>query len=172
MDEQEHEYLTFLLGDGEFGVDILCVQEIMVLAPTTKMPGLPDYVRGVINLRGTIVPVVDLRIRFGMDEREYDATTVVIVLRIKSESKISVLGIVVDAVSEVYKLTAGQLKEAPDFGNAIDNCFIDALGVVDEKLVILLNTEQLLNVNQLYKISASVEPEKSKSPVNSDADLA
>ena len=67
MDEQEHEYLTFLLGDGEFGVDILCVQEIMVLAPTTKMPGLPDYVRGVINLRGTIVPVVDLRIRFGMD---------------------------------------------------------------------------------------------------------
>ena len=93
-------------------------------------------------------------------------------LRIKSESKISVLGIVVDAVSEVYKLTAGQLKEAPDFGNAIDNCFIDALGVVDEKLVILLNTEQLLNVNQLYKIAASVEPEKSKSRVNSDADLA
>lgn len=164
MQQHEHEYLTFLLGQEEFGVDILCVQEIMVLAPATKMPGLPDYVRGVINLRGTIVPVVDLRLRFGMPEKDYDATTVVIVLRIKNDSKISVLGIVVDAVSEVYKLSANQLKGAPDFGNSIDNCFIEALGVVDDKLVILLNTDQLLNVNQLYKIAARAEPE----PVKSD----
>ena len=172
MEEHEHEYLTFLLGEGEFGVDILCVQEIMVLAPATQMPGLPEYVRGVINLRGTIVPVVDLRLRFGMPEKEYDATTVVIVLRINNDSKICVLGIVVDAVSEVYKLSSQQLKNAPDFGNSIDNCFIDALGVVDEKLVILLNTEQLLNVNQLYKIAARAEPEAAKGRPDPSRDVA
>lgn len=159
MTTDEHEYLTFLLDEEEFGVDILCVQEIMVLTPTTKIPGLPDYVRGVINLRGIIVPIVDLRARFNLPEREYDTTTVVIVLRINDSSKSVVLGVVADAVSEVYKLAPENIKNPPNFGTQVDSQFIHGLGAVDEKLLVLLDTERLMDVDALYKIAARAVPE-------------
>lgn len=152
MQTDDHEYLTFKLGDEEFGVDILCVQEIMVLKPTTPIPGVPDYLKGVINLRGTIVPIVDLRVRLGMQVRAYDATTVVIVLSIERQGTKVFLGIVVDAVSEVYKLGSGSVKPAPEFGDGIDSRFIEALGIVDDKLIMLLNTARLMDVKELYKI--------------------
>ncbi|UTA47660.1 chemotaxis protein CheW [Simiduia sp. 21SJ11W-1] len=158
MTEASHEYLTFLLGDGEYGVDILCVQEIMVLTPTTEIPGVPDYIKGVINLRGVIVPIVDLRNRFGLREKPYDATTVVIVLRTQQAGRNVVLGIVVDAVSEVYKLSDADLKTAPDFGEAIDSRFIHSLAAIEDQIIVLLDTHKLLDVKELYKVTQRAVP--------------
>lgn len=152
MSEISHEYLTFFLADGEYGVDILSVQEIMVLSPITKIPGMPIYLKGVINLRGVIVPIVDLRCRFGIEAREYDPSTVVIVLRSLQNNNTIVVGVVVDAVSEVYKLTTADIKPAPDFGSDIDSRYISYLATIDEKIVSLLDTASLLSMREIKKV--------------------
>ena len=139
------QYLTFLLNGEEYGVDILRVQEIKGWMQTTEIPNTPDYIRGVINLRGAIVPIVDLRLRFGMPEVDYTATTVVIVLKIEHESGERTIGFVVDAVSDVYNVTDDQYNAAPDFGAHVHTEFIRALATVDEKMVILLDIDELIN---------------------------
>ncbi|WP_441004465.1 chemotaxis protein CheW [Pseudocolwellia agarivorans] len=148
--EQEQEYLTFVLNDQEFGVDILCVQEIRVCSSVTPLPNKPSYIKGVINLRGIIIPIVDLRQRFGLAPLEYNKQTVTIILRTQDIQKPMVVGIVVDAVSEVYKFNKKSVRKAPDFGNEIDNCFVKGLVDVDNKLIILLETQTLLNQDELY----------------------
>jgi len=147
---QEQEYLTFVLNDQEFGVDILCVQEIRVWTSVTELPSKPDYIKGVINLRGIIIPIVDLRQRFGLEPLEYNKQTVTIILRTQGTEKNMVVGIVVDAVSEVYKFDKKAIRKAPEFGNQIDNCFLKGLADVDDKLIILLETKTLLNQDELY----------------------
>ncbi|GAB2196652.1 chemotaxis protein CheW [Sessilibacter sp. MAH4] len=158
MSNQSQEYLTFLLDGEEFGVDILRVQEIMVWAPVTAIPGTPEYLRGVINLRGVIVPIVDMRQRFNRAPVEYTDTTVVIVLRTSESDSGVVVGIVVDAVSEVYKVDPINIKKAPDFGNQIDSRFIFGMATVDDKIIILLDAKKLLNVNDLYSVVSHVRP--------------
>ncbi|WP_317931043.1 chemotaxis protein CheW [Halioxenophilus sp. WMMB6] len=158
MSSLAQEYLTFLLDGEEFGVDILCVQEIMVWTPVTVIPGTPDYLRGVINLRGCIVPIVDMRQRFGRAPVDYTETTVVIVLRTSDGERSVVVGLVVDAVSEVYKVASVDIKEAPDFGGHIDSRFVRGLATVDNKLIILLNATRLLNVKDLYGVVAQARP--------------
>lgn len=155
---QEQEYLTFILDREEFGIDILCVQEIKGWSPVTEIPNTPDYLKGVINLRGVIVPIVDLRERFNLDPIEYSATTVVIVLRALIDDREMVVGVVVDAVSEVYKLEVGDIRDAPDFGNCIDSRFIKGMATIDSKIIILLDSEKLLDVNELYRAAAQAEP--------------
>lgn len=147
---QEQEYLTFVLNNQEFGVDILCVQEIRVWSSVTELPSKPDYIKGVINLRGIIIPIVDLRQRFGLEPLEYDKQTVTIILRTQDTDKPMVVGIVVDAVSEVYKFDKKSIRKAPEFGNQIDNCFLKGLADADDKLIILLETKTLLNQDELY----------------------
>ena len=149
------EYLTFMVESEEYGVDILCVQEIRGWQAVRKIPNTPAYVRGVINLRGAIVPIIDMRERFGFELREYSATTVVIVLRsLKNNSdNENIVGVVVDAVSEVYDLELNQIKDAPDFGTNIDTRFIKGLADVEEKLVVLLDLEKFLNFDELHSIS-------------------
>ncbi|ODS23970.1 chemotaxis protein CheW [Candidatus Endobugula sertula] len=159
MSDTSHEYLTFLLDNEEFGVDILCVQEIMVWSPVTELPGTPDYLKGVINLRGVIVPIVDMRQRFGADGVDYDATTVVIVLRAKRENKSIVVGLVVDAVSDVYKVENHDVKQAPDFGTHINNQFLSGMATVDGKIVIILDAKKLLSVDELYQVTMSAIPQ-------------
>ena len=139
------QFLTFMLAGEEYGVDILQVQEIKGWDTATHIPNTPSYVRGVINLRGTVVPVIDLRERFGLESVEYGRTTVVIVLKVSSGGRERVSGIVVDAVSDVYNVTEDQRQPAPEFGGEVSSEFVKGLATVGEKIVILLETAQLLS---------------------------
>jgi len=149
------QYLTFMLSGEEYGVDILRVQEIKGWGKVTPIPNTPDYVRGVMNLRGTIVPIIDLRKRFNLESIEYGPTTVVIVLRIESEGRDRIMGIVVDAVSDVYAVPNEELRESPDFGGDVNVDIVKGLATVDEKMVIMLNIDKLLNSDELAMVDLS-----------------
>lgn len=141
----EDQYLTFILADEEYGVDILRVQEIKGWDSVTPIPNTPKYIKGVINLRGTIVPIIDLRLRFGLEPVPYGPTTVVVVLRVVNEKGQRIMGIVVDAVSDVYNLSDDSLQPPPDFGSVIDIGFLKGLATVAEKMIIVLDIDHLLN---------------------------
>ncbi len=147
------QYLTFIMADEEYGVDILCVQEIRGWESATPLPNAPAHIKGVINLRGTIVPIVDLRQCFGMEAIDYTPVTVVIVLKVYSDDGDRVMGIVVDAVSDVYSLSESDMRPAPDLGDAINTEFIRGLVNVDEKMVILLDINRLLNLDDIPNLN-------------------
>ncbi|MDD3764655.1 MAG: chemotaxis protein CheW [Nevskiales bacterium] len=135
------EFLTFRLGSEEYGVDILKVQEIRGYDTVTRIPGAPEFIKGVINLRGTIVPIVDLRLKFDLPEVVYNDFTVMIVLNVLNR----VVGIVVDGVSDVIQLEAGQIRPAPEFSAAVNARNIIGLGTVDSRMLILLDIEKLVS---------------------------
>ena len=143
FDAESDQFLTFMLAGEEYGVDILRVQEIKGWDSVTPIPNTPEFIRGVINLRGTIVPIIDLRMRFSMESIEYGNTTVVIVLKVRSESGERTMGFIVDAVSDVYDVAPGQIKPKPDFGQSVRTDFVKGLASVDEKMVILLDIDNL-----------------------------
>lgn len=147
--DDNHQFLTFIMAGEEYGVDILCVQEIRGWESATPIPNAPPNIKGVINLRGTIVPLVDLRTCFGLEAIDYTPVTVVIVLKVNTDLGSRIMGIVVDAVSDVYSLSDKDVKPAPDLGDAIPTDFIMGLVTVDEKLVILLEIDKLLNLDDL-----------------------
>lgn len=158
LDENTQQFLTFLLAGEEYGVDILRVQEIKGWDAVTQVPNTPEYVRGVINLRGTIVPIIDLRIRFSMEQREYGPTTVVIVLKVISGNDNSrIMGIVVDGVSDVYNVKKEEINAAPDFGEGVDSSFVKGLATVEEKMVIILDIDHMLNSDELATVSKATE---------------
>tara|TARA_R110000787_G_scaffold188679_10_gene300417 strand:+ start:2286 stop:2801 length:516 start_codon:yes stop_codon:yes gene_type:complete len=136
-----NEFLTFTLGEEEYGVDILKVQEIRGYDTMTRIPDAPDFIKGVINLRGTIVPVVDMRIKFKLGKAEYDEFTVMIILNIANR----VVGMVVDGVSDVMQLTPEQIRPAPEFGSAVNVRYITGIGALDERMLILLDIERLMS---------------------------
>ncbi len=144
-----HQYLTFILAGEEYGLDILRVQEIRAWDTVTPIPNTPPYLKGVINLRGTIVPIIDLRVRFGLETLPYRPTTVVIVLKVESESGHRIMGMVADAVSDVYSITSEARKPTPDFGSAISTEYLEGLATIDEKMVILLDVDRLINAETL-----------------------
>ncbi|HHJ13778.1 MAG TPA: purine-binding chemotaxis protein CheW [Gammaproteobacteria bacterium] len=148
----EDQYLTFLLGGEEYGVDILRVQEIKGWDRVTPIPNTPEYMLGVINLRGAIVPVMDLRRRFGMPVSEFGPTTVVIVLRVCGEDRDRIMGIVVDAVSDVYDIPQEEFRPAPGNGNSTIMAAVTALATVNEHMVILLDIDRLLNSRELAAV--------------------
>lgn len=135
------EYLTFRLDQEEFGIDILKVQEIRGYEPPTRIANAPDFMKGVVNLRGTIVPIVDMRLKFGCSKAEYNSFTVVIILNLKAR----VVGIVVDSVSDVMELPAEALRPRPEIESIIDPSCITGLGSVGERMLILLDIEQLMS---------------------------
>lgn len=151
------QYLTFVLAGEEYGVDILRVQEIKGWDSVTHIPNTPEYVRGVINLRGTIVPIIDMRIRFNLEQLAYGPTTVVIVLKVLSENGDRIMGVVVDGVSDVYNMSDEAIKAAPDFGSAVDTDFVKGLATVNEKMVIILDIDHMLNSRELSEVESSVE---------------
>lgn len=147
------QYLSFMLADEEYGIDILLVQEIKGWEGVTPMPNMPDYILGVINLRGTIVPVVDLRRFFELETVPFDKTTVVIVVRVSDEEHGErTMGIVVDAVSEVHNIARAALKPAPDFGGACSTESIKGLATQDNKMLIMLDIDHLMNNGILQAI--------------------
>ena len=145
-DSNSEQFLTFLLAGEEYGVDILRVQEIKGWDTVTEIPNTPAAIRGVINLRGAIVPIIDLRRRFELEPVEYGPTTVVIVLRVEGVDKSRTIGVVVDAVSEVYVVPKEEVKEAPDFGSVVDITFVKGLATVNDKMLILLDVDKLMTV--------------------------
>lgn len=134
------EYLTFRLGQEEYGIDILKVQEIRGYEKPTRIANVPEFIRGVVNLRGTIVPIVDMRLKFNCEKAEYNGFTVVIILNLYSR----VVGIVVDSVSDVMELTSEQVRPAPDLDASLDSSSVLGLGSVNDRMLILLDIEKLM----------------------------
>ncbi len=143
------QYLTFMLDGEEYGVDILSVREIRGWDSATPVPNAPKHVKGVINLRGTIVPLIDLRERFNLEPLEYGPMTVVIVLNVNTDKGEKTMGIVVDAVSDVYSISADDMRDPPDLGDSVDTNYIKGLVNVQEKMVILLEIDRFLNADRL-----------------------
>lgn len=139
--QKPNEFLTFTLGAEEYGIDILKVQEIRSYEAVTHIANTPDFIKGVINLRGVIVPIIDMRIKFGMADVEYNEFTVVIVLNVASR----VVGMVVDSVSDVITLSAEQVHPSPDFSSSFDTKYILGLGTVNERMLILVDIEKLIS---------------------------
>lgn len=148
------QYLTFGLAGEQYGIDILKVQEIKGWTPVTRIPNVPAFVRGVINLRGAIVPIIDLRNRFGLDTIAYSSTTVVILAMVKESAGDRTIGLVVDGVSDVLGVRADEIQPPPDFGPAAQTEFIDGLVTVDTGMVMLLDVDRLLNVAELFALAA------------------
>lgn len=138
--EKSGQYVTFILGEEEYGVEILKVQEIIGITPVTKVPYLPVFVKGVINLRGIVVPVIDLRLRFNLDMADYTDHTCVIIVKMGEK----VTGMIVDTVSEVVDIPEEMVEPPPSFNSSINADFIQGMGKMDNKLVILLNVDRLL----------------------------
>ncbi|MCX7669576.1 MAG: chemotaxis protein CheW [Anaerolineae bacterium] len=143
-DARPREYLTFRLGHEEYGIDILKVQEVRGYDHVTRIANAPPFIKGVVNLRGVIVPIVDLRIKFNLGEARYDAFTVVIVLNVLGR----VVGVVVDSVSDVLELAPEQIKPAPEFNTLLDASYITGLGTVGSgeaaRMLILVDIEKLM----------------------------
>jgi len=139
-DSGGRELLTFTLGSEEYGIDILKVQEIRGYDAVTTIANSPEFIKGVINLRGIIVPIIDMRIKFRLGNVTYNQLTVVIILNVANR----VVGIVVDGVSDVITLSAEQLKPAPEFSSSLDTQYITGLGTVDDRMIIVMDIERLM----------------------------
>ena len=150
------QFLTFALGQEEYGVEILKIQEIKGFSQVTPLPNAPTYVKGVLNLRGTIVPIVDLRQKFGMPEEAYTAFTVIVVVQVQGKT----LGFVVDAVSDVLTIAADAIQPTPDLHGQLDTTFLSGLaptGESGEKLVILLDIDKLLTATDAVQLAEAAE---------------
>ncbi|BBN82822.1 chemotaxis protein CheW [Pseudoalteromonas sp. A25] len=145
--QDENQYLTFMMAGEEYGLDILAVQEIRGWEDVTAIPNAPDFVKGAINLRGTIVPIVDLRLRFGIPSIRYGPLTVVIVVSVQIREQQKVMGLVVDAVSDVYSISEEKAKDVPDFQDSDNAQYVHGLVNVGEKMVVLLNLAKVLDLN-------------------------
>jgi len=145
------EFLTFRLGEEEYGIDILRVQEIRSYEPPTRIANAPAFIKGVVNLRGVIVPIVDLRLKLGCASAEYNSFTVVIVLNVKGR----VVGAVVDSVSDVLELQGDAVKPAPEMNSAVDLSFITGIGNVADRMLILMDIEALMSSADMGLIEAN-----------------
>lgn len=152
---KSEQVLTFILANQEYGVDILRVQEIKGWEGATRIPRTPSHVLGVMNLRGAIVPIVDLRRRFGMETVTWGRTSVVVLVRVETARTTRTVGLVVDAVSDVHSLEGASLAPPPEMGSAIDVSYIRALATVDSKLVVLLHIDRLLGEEEAVLAAAS-----------------
>ena len=158
----QHQYLTFLVGDEMFGIGILNVREILEYGHVTSVPMMPPFVRGVINLRGSVVPVIDLAARFGREPATIRRRTCIVICELEHEGEEQALGVVVDAVSEVLDIPAGEVEPPPAFGARIRNDFISGMGKVDGKFVILLELQNVLAVEEMAMLATMAEDSAGK----------
>ena len=147
------EFLAFKLGPEEYGIDILRVQEIRSYEEPTRIANAPSFIKGVVNLRGVIVPIVDMRLKFNLEQANYDNFTVVIVLNIGAR----VMGIVVDAVSDVITLTPEQLRPVPEFNSAIQSDHLLAIGAVEDRMLILIDIEKLMSNPEMGLVEQTLQ---------------
>ncbi|MCP4133595.1 MAG: purine-binding chemotaxis protein CheW [bacterium] len=142
--EEEKQYVTFVIGEETYGVSVLKVQEIIGQTPITHVPNTLPFMKGVINLRGSVVPVLDMRSKFHMAEKEYDSTTVIIIVEVKDR----LVGMIVDSVADVLNIPIKSIQDTPHFSAKIETDFIDGIGQVDESLVIILDVERILTTEE------------------------
>ena len=154
--DDSREVLVFILGAEEYAVDILKVQEIRGYEKVTPIPSAPAYLKGVVNLRGIIVPVIDMRIKFGLAEPRYDSFTVVIILRVAGR----VIGVVVDGVSDVVRLAPGDVKAAPGLGSIVDSGFLAGLATQGERMILLLEIEKFLSSGEINLVRQATDGAK------------
>lgn len=147
------KFLTFILNNEVYGIEILKAREIIGLMDITTVPQTPDYMKGVINLRGKVIPVIDLRLKFTMQEEQYTKETCVIIVAVNNTS----IGIIVDSVSEVTNINGEEIEDAPSFGQGIDTNFIMGLGKVKDKIIILLDIDTVLSAEELDIVDNVVE---------------
>jgi len=145
------QYLTFTLDQERYAVDIAKVREVLEFSTVTKVPRTPEFMRGMINLRGNIVPIVDMRIKFNLDKVAYDAFTVVIILNVANR----VVGMVVDGVSDVLTLLPEQIRPSPEFGSTFDTEYLVGLGAVDQRMLILVDIEKLMTSADMALVDSS-----------------
>lgn len=148
-EDRAGKYLTFSLADEEFGIGILKIKEIIGMMPVTDVPRTPDFVKGVINLRGKVIPVIDLRLKFGLPEIEYTDRTCIIVVEIPSDIGKILIGIVVDSVSEVLNVKPEEVEDTPAFGAELDTASILGMAKVDGNVKILLNIDRILSAEDI-----------------------
>ncbi|HTX36186.1 MAG TPA: chemotaxis protein CheW [Bryobacteraceae bacterium] len=153
-DSRAGKYLTFQLASEEFGIRVLKVREIMGLQEITAVPQTPPHIKGVINLRGKVVPVIDLRLKFGVPAADYTQRTCIIVTQVQGESGAILMGIVVDGVSEVLNLTGGEIEDTPDFGEQIAGQYLLGMAKVKGKVKILLDIDKVLSSQELHNLNA------------------
>jgi purine-binding chemotaxis protein CheW len=153
LQAERREYLTFTLADEEYALDILTVQEIRGYDPVTRIVGAPPFIKGVVNLRGAIVPIVDMRIKLALDTVTYTEFTVVIILALAGR----LVGIVVDSVRDVLVLTPAQIRPAPELGSAIDIRYITGLATLDERMVIMLDIARLMSSSEMQLLDGLSE---------------
>ena len=152
MTEKQGKYLTFSLAEEEYGIGILKVKEIIGMMSITSVPRTPAFVRGVINLRGKVIPVMDLRLKFDMEEMDYTDRTCIIVVEISGQSETVQIGIVVDSVSEVLNIKAEDIEDAPTFGTTLDTDYILGMAKVGKGIKILLDIDRVLNKEDLFSL--------------------
>jgi purine-binding chemotaxis protein CheW len=151
------QYLTFMLGGETFGIGILCIKEIIEYTGLTEVPMMPPSIRGVINLRGAVVPVLDLAVRFGKQPGDVTKKTCVVIVEIRTNDQRHVMGVVVDAVNAVLKIAENEIEPPPSFGAKIRADFIEGMGKVNGKFVILLNVGQVLSSEELGALSQAAQ---------------
>ncbi len=152
-DGRAGKYLTFQLAKEEFGIRVLKVREIMGLQEITAVPQTPAHIKGVINLRGKVVPVIDLRLKFGIPAAEYTQRTCIIVTQVQGESSAVLMGIVVDGVSEVLNLTGAEIEDTPEFGEQIAGNYLLGMAKVKGKVKILLDIDKVLSTQELHNLN-------------------
>ena len=149
MTEKEGKYLTFTLAEEEYGIGILKIKEIIGMMPITTVPQTPDFVKGVINLRGKVIPVMDLRLKFGMESIDYNDRTCIIVVEIEGSTGTIQIGIVVDSVSEVLNIKGEDIEETPTFGTKLNTDYILGMAKMEGGVKILLDIDQVLNEKEV-----------------------
>ena len=156
MAEIDQKLLTFSLGGEGYGVSILKVKEIIGMLEITPVPRTPEFIKGVVNLRGKIIPVMDLRIKFGMDQQEYNERTCIIVVEASLNGSQRLIGVVVDMVSEVVNISSEQIEPAPEYGMALEHNFILGIGKIKDRVVIIIDIEEVFLCDELIKMLESV----------------
>ncbi len=152
QDEEAVQYLTFKLDGESFATEISKVREVLEYPQVTPVPRSPEFMQGVINLRGSVVPVVDLRLQFGMSAVEQTVDSCIIIIEVNIEGTSTVLGALADSVQEVIDLRPDQLEPAPSFGTRIDNDFVQYMGKLEDRFVIVLDINKVFSLEQIYKV--------------------
>ncbi len=149
VNEREGKYLTFNLAEEDYGIGILKIKEIIGMIPVTTVPRTPAFVKGVINLRGKVIPIMDLRLRFGMQEMEYTERTCIIVVEIEGQAGTVMIGIVVDSVSEVLNIKADEIEDTPTFGAQMNTDYISGMAKTESSVKILLDIDKVLSAQEV-----------------------
>jgi len=155
MSDKGGKYLTFSLGGEDYGIAILKVKEIIGMLPITPVPQAPDFLKGVINLRGRVIPVTDLRLKFGMEPLDYNERTCIIVVEVAGKENNVLMGVVVDSVSEVLNIKAEEIQATPEFGTKVNTDYIQGIAKMDGGIKILLDIDKVLSVEDISQLSTS-----------------